>query len=440
MKVLNIPFNLVLLCALTSLFGSVLDISLFNLPFLILASITLTIILVNNYKFKIEYDLLFITFLITIIVLIFNVLLSKGFTVLAMGGYVILCSFLFQNIYFLHKKIEIKTILNFFNFFYKIFLILLVIEFFLIFFGYQTFLFSIFDGKPEYKIHNSFDVARFLSTRFYLVGGLNSVFLGSQIAGTMCLLSYIWFSFTKKINYSYNFKEFTFWKYLSIFLLIMTITGTNFLLLLILIALVGFKYFKTYNGKIFFVLILALLLLSVVYLVENEIIYSRIFSSRNINLQPSAIEVHARTNTLHLVSNLTRFEYYMFSFFRPLELWNEQNLFSWLFGTGNSIDGTKQFIGGDFAYGSMLLLGGFLFTFFFTVLIIKFIYHFLFLKFSNKFDEKIFQYFSLVAILLFFSLVHYAQAVTNSGIILFFAFHISLANLMIKNKIKLEGF
>ena len=357
-----------------------------------------------------------------------------------MGGYVILCSFLFQNIYFLHKKIEIKTILNFFNFFYKIFLIFLLIEFFLIFFGYQTFLSSILDGKPSYKLHNSFDIGRFLSTRFYQIGGLNSVFLGSQIAGTMCILSYIWFSFTKKLNHFYNFKEFTFWKYLSIFFLTMTITGTNFLLFLILIALVGFKYFKTFNGKIFFILILVLLLFLCVYLIENEVIYSRIFSSRNINLQPSAIEVHANTNTLHLVSNLTTFEYYMFSFFSPVKLWYEQNLFSVLFGIGNSIDGTTEFIGGDFAYGSMLLLGGFLFTFFFTVLIIKIIYHFLFLKFSNKSDEKIFQYFSLVAILLFFSLVHYAQAITNSGIILFFAFHISLANLMIKNKIKLEGF
>jgi hypothetical protein len=132
MKVLNIPFNLVSLCALTPLLGSILDISLFNLPFLILASITLIILLGNNYKFKIEYDLLFITFLITMISLIFNVLLSKGFTILAMGGYVILCSFLFQNIYFLHKKLEIKNILGFFNFFYKVFLIILFLEFFLI--------------------------------------------------------------------------------------------------------------------------------------------------------------------------------------------------------------------------------------------------------------------------------------------------------------------
>ena len=115
MKVLNIPFNLVLLCALTSLFGSVLHISLFNLPFLILASITLIIILVNNYKFKVEYDLLFILFLITIFSLIINVLLSKGFTILAMGGYVILCSFLFNLKYFFEKNffcLKLKLIIN----------------------------------------------------------------------------------------------------------------------------------------------------------------------------------------------------------------------------------------------------------------------------------------------------------------------------------------
>jgi hypothetical protein len=109
-----------------------------------------------------------------------------------------------------------------------------------------------------------------------------------------------------------------------------------------------------------------------------------------------------------------------------------------LIGSGNSIDGTKEFVGGDFAYGSILLFGGFLFTFFFTFLIFKLLYNFLNLKISNKFEEKIFQYFSLVVILLFFSLGHYGQAITNSGIILFFAFHISIANLMIKKKIKFK--
>jgi hypothetical protein len=281
-------------------------------------------------------------------------------------------------------------------------------------------------------------MGRFLTTKFYQTGGLNSVFLGSQLAGTISLLSYIWFSFTKKLNNFYNFKEFAFWKYLSLFFFIISITGTNFFLLLIFLLLSGFKYSKNLIYKFCFVFISTSLFFLIIYLIENEIIYSRIFNSRYINLQPSALEVHKNTNTLDIVTNLTTFEYYLFAFFSPLRLWSEQSLFTMLIGSGNSIDGTKEFVGGDFAYGSILLFGGFLFTFFFTFLIFKLLYNFLNLKISNKFEEKIFQYFSLVVILLFFSLGHYGQAITNSGIILFFAFHISIANLMIKKKIKFK--
>jgi hypothetical protein len=436
MKILNISLNLILFSTLTPILGSILDISFFNLPFLILVLITSIILLSNDYKFKIEYDLLFTTFLITIISLIFSVLFSRGFTILALGGYVILSSFLFQNIYLLHKKLAIKNILNFFNFFYKCFLIILAIEFFLVLNGYQEFLNFILDGKPSYKNYNGFDVGRFFSSKFDYIGGLNSIFLGSQIAGTISLLSFIWFNTTKKLNFFYYFKKFAFWKYLSLFFFIVTLNGTNFFLFLILLLFLVFNYFKNFINKLFFLFILTLFFCLIFYLIENEIILSRIFNSRPINLDQSAVTLHSNTNTLGIVSNFTTVEYYLYSFIRPVILWNEQSLFTKLIGSGNSIDGLNVFVGGDFAYGAMLLFSGFLFTFFFTVLILKSAYNLLILKHSNQFEEKFFQYFSLVVILLFSSLVHYGQAITNSGIILFFAFHISIVNLMAKDKIK----
>jgi hypothetical protein len=436
MKISNIPLNLILLTALTPMVGFATDIFLFHFSFLILIFITSIILLTKNYKLKIEYDLLFITFLVTIIVLALNVLISRGFIILALGGYVIFCSFLFQNIYFLDKKISIKTILIYFNFFYKFFLTFLLIEFFLILIGHQVLLASIFDG---YKDYNSFDTLRLFSSKFDTIGGLNSIFLGSQLAGTISLLSFIWFSLAKKLNFFFFFKKFIFWKYLSLFFLISAMTATNFFLMIIFIFLIGFRNLKNFSNKFLFAVILIFLFFLIFYLISNQLLYTRIFGAHNANETPKMIEYFKSVNLSDMILNFSKLEYYFFVFSRNVVLWYEQGLIVKLIGVGNYLDPTKIYVGGEFAYGSVLLFNGLLFTFFFTVLFFKFILNFFKSKFNNQYEDKIFQYFSLVAILLFFSLVHYPQALVNSGIILFFAFHISMTNLMSKHKIKFKN-
>jgi hypothetical protein len=427
-KILNILLFLISFSTMIPILISIFGNYLFHLPILILILVTLIILTVKNYKFNIECDFLFATFLVTIIIIILNFFSSRGFAILAMGGYVIICSFIFQNIYFLDKKISIKTLLNFFNFFYKGFLIIMLIEFILILNGYQP----ILDKLIGYKTTNSFDILRFFSVKFYDLGGLNSIFLGSQIAGTMSLLSYIWFHLTEKINYFYNYKNFIFWKIFSLFFVVITINFTNFLLMIIFII---FYINKNLKNSFFAYLISFVFFFSILYLINNQFIFSRVFNFNIVNIQPKDVELYKKLNIWETVSVLNTFQYYVFFFLRPVYLWNDSSLFEKLFGLGNYYSDSNIFIGGDFAYGFMLFSNGFLFTFFFTVIIFKIAYNYFYLNFINQFENNIFQYFALVVILLFFSLIHYGQAIANPGIILFFAFHISIANAMIKNKI-----
>jgi hypothetical protein len=427
-KILNILLFLISFSTMIPILISIFGNYLFHLPILILILVTLIILTVKNYKFNIECDFLFATFLVTIIIIILNFFSSRGFVILAMGGYVIICSFIFQNIYFLDKKISIKTLLNFFNFFYKGFLIIMLIEFILILNGYQP----ILDKLIGYKTTNSFDILRFFSVKFYDLGGLNSIFLGSQIAGTMSLLSYIWFHLTEKINYFYNYKNFIFWKIFSLFFVVITINFTNFLLMIIFII---FYINKNLKNSFFAYLISFVFFFSILYSINNQFIFSRVFNFNIVNIQPKDVELYKKLNIWEIVSVLNTFQYYVFFFLRPVYLWNDSSLFEKLFGLGNYYFDSGIFIGGDFAYGFMLFSNGFLFTFFFTVIIFKIAYNYFYLNFINQFENNIFQYFALVVILLFFSLIHYGQAIANPGIILFFALHISIANAMIKNKI-----
>lgn len=437
MKISNIPFYLTLATSFTPIIGSLLDLSLFHLPFFLLIFFTSILLITRGYSFTIKIDILLFTFVTMIVSLLINLSLLRGYTILAMGGYVIFFAFLFQNFYFNNKHVDIKKFLKFFNFFYKSFLIILLIELVLIINGFQPFLAALLDGIPAYKLHNSFDVGRFISSRFYEIGGMNSIFLGSQIAGTMCLISFVWFHNMEELNYFYNFNQFRLWKYLALFLFVVSITGTNFLLFLILLTISSYKYFKRLSSKIFNTLLITTVIGGVYYLIENQIIYSRIYNTNLLRLTVDQMEVHERTGTLEYALNLSVFEYYIWSFFVPVKLWYEQNLISQLFGTSDSIDGKKIFVGGDFAYGTMLLFGGMLFTISYTLLIFRFIYYFLINKIANNFDVKILQYIVLAILVLFFSLIHWGQAITNPGIITFFALHIAIANIMVKNKFKL---
>jgi hypothetical protein len=437
MKISNIPFHLTLASSLTPIIGSLLGLSLFHLPFFLLIFFILILLITKGYSFTIKIDFLFFVFVTMIVSLSINLILLRGFTILAMGGYVIFFAFLFQNFFFNNRQVDLKNFLNFLNFFYKSFLIILLIELVLIIGGFQPLLGKFLDGIPSYKLHNSFDVGRFISSYFDKISGLNSIFLGSQIAGTMCLISFVWFHSMKKLNYFYNFNQFRFWKYLALFLFIVSITGTNFFVMLILIVISSYKYFKRLSSKIFNTLLILILIGGVYYLIENQIIYSRIYNLNPLRLPISHLEIYERTGTLQEVLNLNRFEYYIWSFFKPVQLWFEQNLINQLFGTSDSIDGTKVFVGGDFAYGSILLFGGILFTISYTLIIFRFIYYFLINEMLNNFHVKILQYVVSVIVVLFFSLVHWGQAITNPGIITFFALHIAIANIMVKNKFKL---
>ena len=252
MNISKFPFYFVLVASVFPLIGGLLNVDLYHVPFISLSIFTIIFFLYKKKKLIFDFDFLFIVFLITFFVLIINILLSRGFTLLAFGGYVIFASFIFQNFYFRYE-LNVRTILIFFNFFYKSFLVILLIEILLIKFGFETSLKSLITG---YKAHVGYDVGRFISRYIIYVGtnGPNSIFLGSQVAGTLCLLSFIWFKTSQKLNYFYSLKKYRSWKNLSFILFILTLSGTTFFLFFVFLAMTMLLKNKGFLKKFFWIL------------------------------------------------------------------------------------------------------------------------------------------------------------------------------------------
>ena len=362
MNISKFPFYFVLVASVFPLIGGLLNVDLYHIPFISLSIFTIIFFLYKKKKLIFDFDFLFIVFLITFFVLIINILLSRGFTLLAFGGYVIFASFIFQNFYFRYE-LNVRTILIFFNFFYKSFLVILLIEILLIKFGFETSLKSLITG---YKAHAGYDVGRFISRYIIYVGtnGPNSIFLGSQVAGTLCLLSFIWFKTSQKLNYFYSLKKYRSWKYLSFILFILTLSGTTFFLFFVFLAMTMLLKNKGLLKKFFLILFFIILIYIAYYLIDNQIIYTRVFRDNTVNIQLSAKPALIEMNVYHLIKDMSQFEFYIFIFTRPVIEWTNLPFFSMMFGSGNTFVEQNIYIPGDFGFGAMLFKGGFLFSFF----------------------------------------------------------------------------
>lgn len=436
MKFSNIPFFLVFLSSLLPIVGALFNLNVYHMAggFLMISLILLSIHS-EFRKFLLPIDICIkLVFFLLICILVIQVLTGRGFVILASGGYVIIFSFIFLGKFWYRTRISAVRIFFGVSFLYKYFIIGIFIEAIIVLLGWQPMLTRMLDPTDSsgYKNYNSADVLRFFGL-MQNSGGLNSVLLGSQIAGMLSLFSTIWFMGINKIeiNVSKAINS-SLWTFLSLLALLITINGTVFLLLAAALMIYGLLIARI--NKFIYFSIGSLLFAGIYYLVSNGFIFQRILNNNLVNLQPETMERILAHGLGNIVDGMTTFEYYFFEFSIPIYLFI--SLQSWsdiLFGVGAQyFRTTNDYLSGDFGFGAALLSSGLVWmtALVFTLCVICFsgIRPATYEPNERKIWSLLGSLNGLISLLFLFSTIHYIQAFSNPGGMMLFSLHLALTS------------
>jgi hypothetical protein len=318
-------------------------------------------------------------------------LLAKGFVIFQGGFNIILCTYVFYTWLSTRSNhyIQFRFILNLMKFL----MFSLFLEFIIMVLGVQSTLKMVF---PGYKLYNPFDT----QTLFGLsnLSGSNSLFLGSQIAGTISLIATLIFYSL----YRNKKKKYLFWFLLSLFLFIINLNGTNFLLLIILIILSIRK--SDVLEKMFLFLCGAL----IIFFSIRIGIFDRFFQE-----DPNSWVMKN--------SGMSNSQYYLYAFLSPVLFFFQNDFTVMLFGLGAnqySIMGKDLLFHSDFGFFvSVVLKNGLIWTSIFLLYLHKL---FKLARVSGSFNIKFVLKLSILSLL--FSTFHYAPIFVNIAATVFFSY------------------
>jgi len=266
---------------------------------------------------------------------------------------------------------------------------------------------------------------------FENTGGLNSILLGSQVAGMISLFSVIWFSFVKRCKWGQSVTSYpNLWFYLSFVMLLVTLNGMIFLMT-ILSVIINSLFIQ--KKKMVKVLILMSLIVLVLYtLISQGYLFDRIFTDEPHVLNTDEANTFASYGLAQESVGISTFNYYIFMFLNPVVIWLSEGAASQLLGMGVQffID-DKVFISGDFGFATdVLLKSGLLWAVVFLVTVLVICLPALKVKLTGPSDQQLWSRFgavnALISLLWLFSTGHYNQAMTNPGCLMFFALHLAL--------------
>ena len=183
-------FLLVFLSGLVSLTGQIANVNLFILPYLFPFLIILKTLFLKNLKFSSGEILLIICLSVTVALYFF---LGTG---IGSGGTLIvailaICLNKQLSAQFSNKALNFQTLFTPLSQIYKFQLSLIALELLIIFLGYQRWLgeeLSSVGNLQGYKIYNHAHFLNFIGLEG--VGGLNSAFLGSQVASMLPVIAF----------------------------------------------------------------------------------------------------------------------------------------------------------------------------------------------------------------------------------------------------------
>jgi len=354
----NLVFKLVLFCLFLPCFGAFFNVNIYHVPIFIgVVAILLICTLKPNSRPILVPGNLQIALCVLMILLIIQILSGRGFGILSAGGYVILMSVILLGIMNYQAPNE-STIIGWVSIIFQTLAIGVGIELIIILLGKQPVLTELFYSEvtTHYKNYNPADLIRFLGLAPDS-GGPNSILLGSQVCGMLCLFSTLWFFYLYRLpTNSYNRKAAFYWLVASFILLLFTINGT-----VTLLAAFGFclpYYFsKNKKQKLQALIFIFLLLITLFMMINQGIILNRVFSGELAIFSQETLSIFKKSGLEHDVKDISVFDFYILIFFRPVELWYHSDLFSQFFGAGNSLFLDENiYIGGDFGFGSEILL------------------------------------------------------------------------------------
>ena len=426
MKIGNIPFLIVFLSSLFPLLGALLNVPAYHLP---AGSVAVAVILILITQKKIAVRKNILTMLVapmSFIIFIMQLIIGHGFVILSTGGYVLIFMLVFFTFFSMGTGSSLISMVRGISYLYKFFLITMLIEAVLIMLDLQPRLVAIF---PGYKNYNSADILRYFGL-MQDAGGLNSVLLGSQIAGMLALFSAIWFWGIRTFkDQGLAVGHSGFWIVLSLLVYLITVNGTNFLLLLLAGGIYVFLVNKKHRVKLlcgFMALIIG------VYLaIDKHIILNRVFNKDLVHLQPSDLEIYERYGILDQVQDLTTFEYYIYEFYSPVKRWLVEDWVNELFGVGAQffLD-DLYYVAGDFGIGIGMLSAGALWIAMFSCAVIYSCISALTKVEAGSNERQLWSKLgainAMITLLWLASTVHYNQAFANPGGMTLFALHFAV--------------
>lgn len=431
MRIGELPFLLVFLSSLMPITSSFFGVSLYHLPaFLVLAILALMFASSRQLFTDVNDKKLVQAIFLMGFLLMIQIFTGRGFVLLGAGGYLFIFTAIFYGLFISGSAISSDLMIRRISFLYKFFVVGMMIETVIVLLGQQSLLEKLF--YPIYKTYNPADVLRLFGL-FQNSGGINSILLGSQIAGMLSLFAVIWFWSVRRITTRKAEGHISFWLAISFLMLIISINGTVLLLLVLSAMLYGF-FIKPKN-RVFFSAVICSLCVGLYFLIANGLLLQRIFSTDLIKLSSKQSEVYAAYGVLNQLEGVNTMGFYAFQLFNPVIVWASLDWFDRLLGAGAQFFlEAKQYISGDFGFGAdVLLKAGLLWAVIFVVTLFRICIPLLKPSARASCDRQavIWGNFgsvhALISILWLVSLVHYNQALGNAGGEMLFALHLALA-------------
>jgi hypothetical protein len=358
----------------------------------------LVIFFLSDLRYKVRDSIISLHVSIIFIAVVYVLsqqFLSKGFVLFQGGFNIILCTYFFyawlstRSNFIVQRKLLLYLM--------KFLMVFLLIEFSILILGYQPMLKSFF---PGYKLYNPFDAQAFLGLSD--LSGPNSIFLGSQIAGTISLVASLIFFYLFKNKV----KNSIFWFLLSTFLFLVNINGTNFLLLIFILVM------SLRKSDLWSKVSLLSGLILIIYFSINFGIFDRF--------------IHEDPNSWVMKNTgMSNSQYYLYAFLSPVLFYIKSDITTLLFGLGSeqyTFFGSRLDFESDFGFFvAVILKNGLVWTFIFL--------YYLFSLFKHPGDSRSndFKFILKLCILaMFISSVHYAQIFVNLAVTVFLSYLISL--------------
>jgi hypothetical protein len=357
------------------------------------------LILASNKKTKL--NIIFIVVLLTVFgYALFQLISGRG---IGSGG-ILLIYFLVLFFTTHLKKSSASQIMGIMFLINIVFVVTLYLELLIVLTGQQDVLINLFnsDVVTKYKWYNHADFIKYLG--FSNISGLNSIFLGSQSASMLAVLSTIYFLLENKFNKRYK---------------------------LFVVALILIPFTSTMTANIVFTLLLLLL----IYYFSNNFLYRRRYIVTIILIFTLTFFSQSMFDLIvYKLGSAENIAIYMKAFINPIAGFLDLNLNDTIFGTGIHV---KDSYGNDFGFLELLKQAG-IFLIALSLFIIVYIVskvRFFTKKRCSFLEYDLWRNIALINALFLLgwllSLVHYTMAV-EPGVREIFAFNIAVCLVSIK--------